>query len=66
MQKPSAVAASELRQGIAHLVNNSELPAFVVSMILAELTNEAKNLAMQELKQANDEWNEHCKQDENN
>lgn len=65
MEKPSAVAADELRQGIAYLVNNSGLPVFVVAMILAELTNEAKNLAMQELKQANAEWNEHCNKQEN-
>lgn len=65
MQKPSAVAADEFRQSVAYLANNSGLPAFVVSMILAELTNEAKNLAMQELRQANDEWNEHCNKQEN-
>lgn len=65
MEKPSAVAADELRQGVAYLVNNSGLPAFVVAMILAELTSEAKNIAMQELKQANAEWNEHCNKQEN-
>ena len=64
MEKPSAVSADEFRQGVAYLANNSGLPAFVVSMILAELTNEAKGLAMQELRQSNDEWNKFCKEQE--
>lgn len=62
MDKPSVVSADELRQGVAYLANNSGLPAFVVSLILNELANEAQALAKQELQQGNAEWNKYCEE----
>lgn len=62
MVKPSVVSADEFRQSVAYLANNSGLPAFVVSLLLNELANEAQALAKQELQQGNAQWNKYCEE----
>ena len=60
MDKPVSVAIDELRQGVTYLVNNSGLPFCVTFLVLKDISIEAMQLANEELKQGNKEWNDFC------
>ncbi len=64
MEKPSTVAADEFRQSVTYLANISGLPMFVISALLTEMAQEAKNLAIVELNRDNRLWNEYQKKQE--
>lgn len=45
MNKPISVVCEEFKQGLAVLINNSGLPAFIVEPVLRNCLNEVKIIA---------------------
>lgn len=45
MNKPITIIREEVKQGIADIINNSGLPAFIIEPIIQEFLVEVKNVA---------------------
>ena len=45
MNKPITIIREEVKQGIADIINNSGLPAFIIEPIIQEFLIEIKNVA---------------------
>lgn len=65
MDKPITVAAAEFSDAVMCCINGSGLPAFVIASTLFEIANEARKLAMQQLKTDNDAWQKYRESQKN-
>jgi hypothetical protein len=45
MNKPITIIREEVKQGIADIINNSGLPAFIIEPIIQEFLVEVRNVA---------------------
>ena len=57
MDKPIELRAAELEQGITTLINESQLPPFVVSLILSNTSKDVARLTERAYAKAVAEWN---------
>ena len=56
MNKPITVARQEFTQSLVNLVNNSQLPAFVIRSALAQMDTALAQLEQAQLEQDKAEW----------
>ena len=61
MNKPSTIIYEEFKQDLANLINNCDLPAFVIEPVLRDYTNEIKSLAQRQYQLDKAEYDESLK-----
>lgn len=54
--KPISIILDDLKNGIADLINNSQLPPSLVEPIMKDLYNEVSMVAKQQLEQDKKNW----------
>lgn len=58
MNKPITVARQEFTENLVNLVNNSQLPAFVIRSALAQMDTALAQLEQAQLEKDTAEWNQ--------
>lgn len=56
MDKPINLIIEDTKQGLADILNNSKLPAFVLDNITKDLANEVHSLYVRELAMDKQKW----------
>jgi len=55
MNKPFSLIVSETEQKVVEIINNSQLPAYVLKTILQNLYTQVENIEIEEIKKYNEE-----------
>ena len=59
MNKPSTIVYEEFKRGLATLINNSGLPAFIIESVLQNFLNEAMILSQRQYEFDKIEYEKH-------
>lgn len=54
-QKPFALMVQETEQKIVEIINNSQLPAYVLKIMIKELYQQLENIEIEEIEKYNEE-----------
>lgn len=63
MEKPLTIKRAEFSQKLAQVINESELPAFVLSDILERVTDQLNKLANEQFMQDKQVYEQACNQE---
>lgn len=63
MNKPFSLIVNETKEQIVNVVNNANLPAFCLKVILNDILNQINQIDEQEIKKYNEELNKEEKEE---
>lgn len=64
--KPVTVRLDDFRRNLNQVVADSELPPFILEMVLGEMLSAMSGVARQEIEQDREAWEQACKEGEEN